>query len=173
MTLPPLTPAALKRLQIREREQRRQSVKDRVKAIFVDVGAKWVEQEGRCNCDRWRHPNGCGGLPMNPDMPGNHPDGIVIAHAISRKSKAKGEHTPENVWLWRHSCNQVMAGTENHDQGVANKMMVDMGLKVSPDPFLEEKPKRKSFWPTGKKIQGRGFDKTLRKKMNGKTEKIL
>ncbi len=152
----PLSPSALKRLQKREQAQRRQSVKMGCKAILIDVEALWEQQEGLCVCDEVRYP-GCRRAPLNPDVPGTHPDGIVIAHTESRAGRQHGDHLPGRVKLWRSACNAAFAGQEKRDAAVGDKLLIDMGLKIQPDPFLEEKPKRKWRWPIGRKIEGRGF----------------
>lgn len=152
----PLSPKALKRLQKIERTHGRRAVKLDRPSFLVDVQKLWDDQEGRCCCDRVDYP-GCRRLPLNPNVPGTHPDGISFAHLQHMAGAGEGPHKQENCGLMRTACNVRMAGRENHDAGVYRKMMADMGLSDKPDPFLEPKPKRKLRWPSRPMGKGQGF----------------
>lgn len=76
----------------------------------------------------------------------------VIAHVFLRKRK--GEHTPENVRIWRHGCNQRMAATEKRDVARGDRMTVQRDLTPLP---REERLSGKIKGRT--EIAKRGFQK--------------
>ena len=96
----------LDRMQRAEQRQRRETAKRGLKAVPVSVEALWLLQKGLCGC-------GCG-KPLDIESAWdeqNPPHGYpVIAHGLARGSK--GEHTPQNVGLWRHLCNFTASHTE-------------------------------------------------------------
>lgn len=101
-----LPPEALKRLKRAEQRQRRETKDRNLKAEAVSVEGLWLLQQGQCGC-------GCGhDLDVESKWdeakpPHGYP---VIAHVLARGSR--GEHTIDNVRLWRWHCNWKRSQTE-------------------------------------------------------------
>ena len=96
----------LARLIAAEKRQRAETKRRGLKAEAVDVVALFEAQGGNCGC-------GCG-YPLDVasawDAQRPPPGYAVIGHSLARASR--GEHTVENVSLWRHACNRLAGHRE-------------------------------------------------------------
>lgn len=162
-----LPPKALARLGRAEKRQRRETASRGLPAFPVSIMGLWLLQFGKCGC-------GCD-APLNPLAEWNEKsppdDYIVIAHVLARGSR--GTHDRKNVELWRHACNARDARPDTSGAASVKRFAPDYSKREQ----KEEKPKRKIQGRSlpGKgavKMQSRGFDKTLRKKMDGTVERV-
>ncbi len=110
------------RLKKAEARQRRETLARGLRAEFVDVDAIWT---GVCTCgceqpidtvSKWNAKNPPAGYP-------------VIAHKLARGSK--GEHTRENVEIWRWLCNRSAAGHETSEAASVKRFAVVKGRPKS------------------------------------------
>lgn len=136
-----LPPKVLRRLQIAEARQRRETLARNLFAEKVDVAALWEEQAGRCGC-------GCGqALDVESKWVSSDPPPlyIVIAHALARGSH--GEHTPENVSLWAWLCNSRAGRRETSEAASVKRFAVVKGRaktgSIPSRPFAKGQTK----WP--------------------------
>lgn len=126
LTLPP---DVLSRLRKAEASQRRQTLARDLFAERVDVAGLWERQRGLCGC-------GCG-LPLSVDIKWDaallkvEPSPLagypVIAHRLARGSK--GEHSRENVELWRWQCNREAGLRETSEAASVKRFAPVKGRK--------------------------------------------
>ena len=135
-----LSPATLKRLQDRERDQRRQTKKQDLPCEPVSVEGLWLIQRGLCGC-----PERCG--PINPDAVHGDDDHIIIGHIHARRFK--GWHTVDNVRLQRADCNRKASGEENTAAGKGRRFAPDCVTIIEK---REKKDKPKTNWPKGRTL---------------------
>lgn len=110
---PALPDTERKRLEAREKAQRRETKLLSLPVEPISIEGLWLLQRGVCGClER------CG--PLNPNATDGDPDAIVIGHIHARRFK--GWHTAENVRLQRADCNRRYSGQENKAQGTANRL---------------------------------------------------
>ena len=147
----PLPQSELKRLRVREREQRRQTKERGLPVEFINTEALWLLQAGVCGCKER-----CGAL--NPNAMHGEPDHIVIGHIYPRS--LQGGHTIHNVFLQRADCNAFSA--QSWEAGSRR-----MRTKFTPDKTRGEK-RKEAKRTSSKPVKGRGFDKRFKKTLSGK-----
>jgi hypothetical protein len=131
--------ATIARLQKAEARQRRETLARNLFAERVDIASIWT---GLCGC-------GCGDpldVTSKWDSKTPPPGYPVIAHVLARGSK--GEHSRENVSIWRWSCNRQAAGHETSEAASVKRFSVVKGRpksgKIASRGFQRG---RKHVWP--------------------------
>lgn len=160
-----IPPEALARLKTAERRQRQDTKNRGLLAVPVSVeGLLLLQTQGdkiMCGC-------GCN-LPLDFEAkydPKETPEGYpVIAHRLARGSK--GEHTPKNVSIDRDACNKRDAGPDTSGAASVKRFTPDIQRKLlAPDD--KRKARGVSSIQGRKEIASPGFNKTLRKRMDGR-----
>lgn len=137
------SPRALRRLQNAEARQRRETLARGLFAEYVDVTEALRALQGRCGC-------GCG-APLDFETKWdakNPPPGYpVIAHTLARGSR--GEHSRENVSVWRWACNRRAGIRETSEAASVKRFAVQKGRakrgSIASRGF--QKPTGKHRWP--------------------------
>jgi hypothetical protein len=180
-------PGRLGKHDIRRLRQREQANRSRVRQLGYDAVVEAVDFVARCISQDWL----CCicAEPMDPSIHGTDPNAITVEHdpAVS----VAREHSERTVYGAHARCNHAKAAAADTPRAAKIKRVdkaerlhaARMALKAlmgrealkrkrreeaklkSRSTFATEQPVR-----SGRGIRGRGFDKRLRKRMNGKVE---